>query len=246
MRMGGEGEALPAASPRGTRGAWICRICAGARRSECPERAVERRSHSRAGKRWEGRAAGASVSRGETQHLGAEQLHGAPQAGPAPRSPPLGAGGPRRLPFPPPPPRLATRLCGRPAQRRPQAGTRPAGGGRAEGREWSRFPGGPAVQTRPCSRGLRGVVVLARAVRGGARLGDAAPGGGGGFQALRGAVALRLGRWEKRWCCRFRAGRGRSCALCCLRAALLPPGVSGPEVAPRWCVVCGQSVPLAS
>lgn len=69
-------------------------------RSECLAEPAERRSHRRAGERWEGRAAGASVRREETQHLGAEQLHGAPQAGPAPRSPPLGAGGPRRRPPP--------------------------------------------------------------------------------------------------------------------------------------------------
>lgn len=55
-----------------------------------------------------------------------------------------------------PPTRLATRLCGRPAQRPPQAGTRPAGGGRAEGWEWPRFPGGPAVREAALLPGAAG------------------------------------------------------------------------------------------
>lgn len=138
---GGGGGALPAVSPRGTRGAWICRIRAGARRSECPKRAAERWSHSRAGERWEGRAAGASVR--ETQHLGAEQLHGAPQAGPAPRSPPLGAGGPRR---PPHPPGYAPLRPPRPAPA--------AGGDPARGRRPSRRVGVTTLPRRP--RGARG------------------------------------------------------------------------------------------
>lgn len=48
-----EGEALPAAFPRGAGGAWSCCIHAGARRaggrSECLAEAAERRSHRRAG-----------------------------------------------------------------------------------------------------------------------------------------------------------------------------------------------------
>lgn len=157
---GREGEALPAAFPRGARGAWSCCIHAGARRaggrSECLAEAAERRSHRRAEERWERRAAGASVSRGETQHLGAEQLHGAPQAGPAPRSPPLGAGGPRRLP-----PRCAALRPLRPTPLPPQAGTGPAGGGRAERVGMTTLPSRPRCgRRRLCSRGQLGVVVL--------------------------------------------------------------------------------------
>lgn len=159
MRMGEEGEALPAAFPRGARGAWSCCIHAGARRaggrSECLAEAAECRSHRRAGELWEGSAAGASVNRGETQHLGAEQLHGAPQAGLAPRSPPLGAGGPRRLP-----PRCAALRPLRPTPLPPQAGTRPAGGGRAERAGMTTVPSRPRGGLRRlCSRGQPGVVV---------------------------------------------------------------------------------------
>lgn len=115
----------------------------------------------------------------ETQHLGAEQLHGAPQAGPAPRSPPLGAGGPRR---PPPPAWLRASAAAPPSARR-RRGPGPRAAAEQKGGSDHASQAAPRCERRPCFRGLQGIVVSARAERGGARLGDAAPGGGGGFQA---------------------------------------------------------------
>lgn len=136
-------------------------------RSECLAEAAERWSHRRDG---EGSAAGASVSRGETQHLGAEQLHRAPQAGPAPRSPPLGAGGPRRRP-PPASLRAAAAAAPRPA---PAAGGDPARGRRPSRKGGNDHTSQPPPRL-PAAAGNRSPVACGalRAPASGARLGGA-------------------------------------------------------------------------
>lgn len=213
MRMGGEGKALPAAFPLGARDAWSCCIHAGARRaggrSERLAEAAERRGHGRAGERWEGNAAGASVSRGETQHLGAEQLHGAPRAGPAPRSRPW-ARSARRPPrcARPAPPRCAPRGPGPGGARAERAAlttlpSRPRrGGGFAPGTAGRCSPGACGARRAPA--GLGGAGSRAGADPGGSPPGQGleppppergappAPSAAGPRLPLTGVLALRL------------------------------------------------------